>query len=246
MIRIIRYTIVVLVLFSCKKENAFDCLKSNGTEITEARTVDSFSVIKVYDKIDLNISKGSEFKVEVKAGKNIIKNVGTRIVNSELIIENNNKCNFVRGYKKHITVNVVVPHLTKIDNEGVGTVWFNGDYSQDTIFVRAENSGDIHLRGAFKEIRTSSHGNGDIYVSGSCNRLFVYSFGTNFTFCENLSVNDYIFIESISIGDCYINAPTNGVLEYNLWRSGNIYYKGQPAVINNFSDGTAKGRLIKE
>ncbi len=135
--------------------------------------------------------------------------------------------------------------MVRVENHGVGTTLFSEDFAQDTIHVLAENSGDIHLNGTFNQIKTSSHGNGDIYLNGICNTLFVYTYGTNLLKGEGLTVNNYVFVESISIGDCFINAPNGGKLEYNIWRNGNIYYKGNPAEINNFK-GDGKGQLIKQ
>lgn len=229
----------------CKKENALDCFKSNGKEITETRDLGSFSNITLYDNIDLNITKGPEFKVNVVAGKHIIKNITTRVADGVLSIDNKNKCNFVRGYKRKVTVNVTMPYIVKVESRGVGTIRFTDTFQQDTLQLRAENSGDIYVNGTFNEVRTSSHGNGDIYVSGSCDRLFVYMFGTNMLQAENLVINSYVFVETVSIADCYINAPVNGPLEYNIWRSGNIYYKGNPTIINSFSNNAGKGSLIK-
>jgi hypothetical protein len=71
-------------------------------------------------------------------------------------------------------------------------------------------------------------------------------FGTNFVWGVNLRINYYSFIETLSIGDCHIDGTFLARLDYNLWRSGNIYYRGTPLEIRNFSDGTAKGQLIKE
>lgn len=238
------FILMVIVFASCKKENAFDCFKSNGKLVTQTRTVDSFTVIKVYDKIDLNVFQGNELKVEVNAGEHLLSNIRTRVENGVLTIKNSNKCNFVRGYKKRITVNVTVPYVRKIDNEGVGTLKFSGN--QDSLFVRAENSGDIYVSGNFKRLQTSSHGNGDIYLEGNTDTLYVYMFGTNFLRGQGLRTNNYVFVETLSIGDCHINASNLGRLECNIWRSGNIYYTGTPGVINDFSDGTAKGRLIRE
>lgn len=241
----LKYLILGCLLLSCRKENATDCLKGNGDVITENRYTDEFRVIKVYDKIDLNVLQGTELKIEVNAGKNILSNIQTRVKNGELIIRNLNKCNFVRGYKKKITVTITLPSIKRVNNEGVGTVII-GPFTQDSIAVRAENSGDIHLTGAFKFLHTSSHGNGDIYLNGSSDTLYAYQFGTNFLRAENFTIGKFVFIETISIGDARVNAPANGTLECNIWRSGNIYYRGNPAFINNYSDGSGKGKLIKE
>lgn len=204
----------------------------------------AFSDIVVYDKLEVNVRQGKSHVVEVIAGRNLLSNIVTRISGRELIIENLNKCNFVRGYKKDITINVTVPYLHKATNNGVGLVHIKDGFSQDTLLVRAESSGDIRVEGQFGELRTSSHGNGDIYLSGSSNSLYVYAYGTNFLFADSLQLRDYAFIETYSIGDCSINARKLNTLEYNIWREGNIYYTGQPSVIRDFSGGQARGEAI--
>lgn len=236
---------MVLFFVSCKRENALDCFKSNGVEVTETRDIGTFSIIVLHDKIDLNVIKGSEYKVDVVAGEHIIKNIKTTIKDGVLRLDNNNKCNFVRGYKRNVTVNVTVPSIVRVESRGVGTIKFSENFTQDTIQLLAENSGDIYLNGTFNQIKTSSHGNGDIYLSGACDRLYVYMFGTNILKAEGLTINTFVFVENISIGDCFINAPVAGILEYNIWRSGNIYYRGNLIAISN-PKGDGKGQLVKQ
>lgn len=235
-----------MIFAACKKENAFDCFKSNGDEITITRDVGTFKNIKIFQKIDLRVKQGNEFKLELTAGKNLLSNISTVNNNGIITVKNNNECNFVRGYKKHITVTITVPKIDRVENHGVGTIRFDENFVQDSIFILAENSGDTYLNGTFKRIKTGSHGNGDIYASGSCDSLLIYTFGTNSFKGQNMNVKTYVFIETISIGDVHVNAPNGGMLQCNIWRAGNIYYRGTPAAINDFSDGTAKGKLIKE
>jgi len=244
-LKIIIYLVVVFYISSCKKENALDCFKPNGPEKTETRVLEHFTSIQTYDKIDVTIIKGPDYKVEVTAGSHILSNIKTTVSNGTLTIQNKNKCNFVRGYKKQINITITIPRLEKIENLGVGTVYFDKNFNQDTLFVRAENSGDTYVYGTFYLLTTASHGDGNIYVNGTCNTLYVYMFGTNFFKGEGLTVTNYAFIENISIGSAYLAAPNNGTFECNIWKDGNIYYTGNPLYINNFSDGTAKGKLIK-
>ena len=242
----IAYTGLIFLFIACKKENAFDCFKSNGQEISETRIVEGFTEIHVFDKVDVTIFKGNDYKVEVVCGKNIIKNISVKVIGGILNISNNNTCNFVRGYKRKVMVNVTVPYLSRIENLGVGTIRFDENFSQDTLFIRTKSSGDIYLNGIYHTVKTTANGNGDIYLSGSCNSLYVYTQGSNFLYAKNLQVAHYMFVETLSLGDCYVTAPNGGVFEYNIWRSGNIYFSGNPVTINNFSDGSGKGTAIKE
>jgi hypothetical protein len=244
--QVVTYLCFALFFISCRKENALDCFKSNGKEVSEMRYPGPFREVEVNDKIEVTIYQGTEYKVEVLAGAHVLKNISTKIENGILKIDNNNRCNFVRGYKRQIKMNITVPSIEKVTNNGVATLRFGEEFSQDTLLVRAENSGDIYVNGTFNEIRTSSHGNGDIYLQGSANRLYVYSYGTNYLQAADLAVSDYVFIETVSIGDCYVNATSLNALDYHIASDGNIYYTGDPGHINsNINDGV-KGRLIRK
>jgi hypothetical protein len=244
--RIFTYLLFLTAFLSCKKENEFDCFKSTGTDITEVRYPGAFKYIEVYDKIDVTIVKGAEYKVEVTAGKHIIGNISTKITGDVLQLENNNKCNFVRGYKREIKIKITTPYVIKVTNDGVGDITFAESFQQDTLFIRAENSGDTYVNGTFGQVQTSSHGNGDIYFTGSAKSLLIYTNGTNYIRADNFVVSDYIFISTYSIGDAYLNVEGLGLLDYYIWDAGNIYYKGNAKAIRNLSEIEAKGKAIQK
>lgn len=237
---------MVLLGISCKKENAFDCFKPNGKETSETRSIGIFDSVEVRDKFDVTISSGNDYSVEVTAGKNIIHNISTKITNRHLVIENNNKCNFVRGYKRKMKIHITTPRIKKLYNNGVGPITFDANFKQDTLTVRAENSGDTYINGTFLVVYTSSHGNGDMYLKGSAKQLLVYSKGTNFTHAEDFSVTELVYISSYSLGDARFNVAGSKEFNYYIWSDGNIYYKGNAVLTKELSDGSAKGKAIKE
>jgi hypothetical protein len=232
-------------LTSCQKGKSFDCFKSNGKLVTETRHTEAFDEININDVIEVTIHSGPEYVVEVSAGEHIVKKITSQISNRVLDLENIATCNFVRGYKKTIKVSITTPRLVKISNHSVGKVVFASDFHQDSLFVRAENSGDIYINGDFKLLRTSSHGNGDVYLSGSAQDLLIYTYGTNFIQAENFRVRGYLFIATKTIGDVHFNLDGLGIFQYTILDAGNIYYKGNPAIIENVGDRDSKGQLIK-
>lgn len=231
---------------SCKKENAFDCFTPNGSVISETRHFSDFTHVEVYDNIEVTVLKGNTCKAEVIAGKNIVTNISTQLKGDTLIITNKNVCNFVRGYKKKIKVHVTLPYVTKITHTSVAPLLFEPGFSQDTLLLRVTNSGDVHVNGSFKEVRVSSHGNGDVYISGTSNKLYVYTYGTNFVHAENFIVHDFTFVETLTLGDCIVNASGLNKLVYHIHaNAGNIYYKGVPASIENVGNSSVKGKAIQ-
>jgi hypothetical protein len=233
------------LLVACTKENALDCFKSNGSEKTETRSLQAFKRIRVFDKIDYTITQGNEYKIEITAGKNIIPSIKTSVKDSVLIINNKNKCNFVRGYKKQIKVKITLPHLQKLENFSVGTVYLDSNFNQDSIFVLSESAGDTYVDGNYYLITSSALGTGNVTVTGTCNTIYVFMSGPNFFKANNLTVLNYAFIESYSIAHAYIKAPENGTFECNIHNTGNIYYTGNPLNVTNYSKSTTKGKLIK-
>lgn len=243
--QVITYTLLVLVMLACKPENRLDCFKGTGADVLETRYPGPFDSLDVIDHFDVELSTGTEYKVEVKAGKNIIGNIKTSVKNGELILENLNKCNFVRGYKRKVHIQVTVPKLKKVYHTGVGPLTIRNFY-QDTLNVRSGNSGDMYIYGNFMVINASTHGNGDIYYNGTARELLVYTNGINFVRAENMQVSDHIYISTYSLGDAHFNFSGLKLFDYYIWGTGNIYYTGTPASIVNLGETSTKGKLIKQ
>jgi len=238
------YSLLISLTLGCKKPGSFDCLKSNGPETTQTRDPGFFNRIEVKDKIDVIVVKGSEFKTEVSAGKHIIDKIYTGIENRVLKIENRNKCNVVRGYKKNVTVKITLPHLFELTHNSVSDVHFDGDFNQDSIIIKVLSSGNVYLNGSFDVINTESNGNGDLYLSGSTKYLSSYTRGTNYIHAENLIISEYADVASVCIGDVYLNGSALKKLKYYIGKSGNIYYSGNIREISGVTESDATGQII--
>ena len=126
---LIVYLFLFLLSTSCEKGHSADCFKSNGSDITETRYPGDFKNIEVSAQMDVYIYQGNEYKVEVTAGKHIIENIKTTVTNNLLSIENTSVCNFVRGYKRKVKINITVPFVSKIFRAvNIKPVFFSGSY----------------------------------------------------------------------------------------------------------------------
>ncbi|MCX7728768.1 MAG: DUF2807 domain-containing protein [Bacteroidia bacterium] len=226
---------------ACKKENAFDCIKPSGKTVTQYRSLSSFHTIVIRDKIDVYL-KQDNFSVSVKAGKNIIDNIITEVKDETLYVSNKNLCNFVRDPQKKIEVYVHLPHLKYLKHTGSGNVYSTNTFVQDTLIVRMETPGDLHLNVQTKYFGGSTHGNGDLYISGQSDYFYYYYNGTNFIYAQSLKVNNYVYLESHSVGHAYVNIDNIG-MDAAMFSTGNIYYSGNPVYLNYTSK--SKGKLIK-
>ena len=237
---------VVLWLSACRKENRLDCFKGNGEMITVTRDPGSFQYITIHDNLDVFIRQGPQFRVEVTSGSKIIDDIRTEVKDSALVVENLNVCNFVRGYKKRTSVTITTPQLIKLTHMGVGPVRFDEGFSQETLRMRTESSGDVYISGTYTSLVTSAHGNGDIYLTAKTHQLYVYTYGTNFLFADKLDIDGYVFVQTLSLGDVIINGTRLGLLDYDIQSQGNVRCSGNPNVRNVGGRKDAKGRFIRE
>ena len=92
------YTLVLLVTFSCNKEDAWGCIQTSGAPVTQELTVDPFQRILVNRDIELVVKQGLDYKVEIQTGQNLLDNIEVLVVDHQLQLSNSNSCNYVRDY----------------------------------------------------------------------------------------------------------------------------------------------------
>jgi hypothetical protein len=229
-----------MVLASCKKENLFDCFKSTGAIVTERRSIESFTETIIYDNVNVIIVQDSLTYLEVNAGENLLPLINTEIRGGKLIIENNNKCNWVRDFSVPVNVYMHVPHLRILDTYGSGKIFSQNTLTVDVIEINNRNTADIQLNIIANEIYSKQHAAfGDNTISGNAGFVFIYNIGNGFCDCSQLAANNATVISNTT-GQTYVNACSD--LHAEISYSGNVYYKGAP-VISSVITGT--GKLIQ-
>jgi hypothetical protein len=234
--------LIAFVICSCDKSSP-DCFKKAGKESHVERTLTPFKTVTLESNIEVVLRKGNEHRIEISGPKNLLEKVVTSVSDGTLTIDNNNGCNFVRGYKHHLQVIVYAPEYDMIISNSIGNMRTEEGFVQDTIFFYTEG-GDMIINGTFAELKTGSHGNGNIYFNGLVDHMYVYMNGTNYLYAENGTIINYIFIETLSLADAFITAPNNGTINYHTWKTGNIYYSGDPATVDGKQEST--GGAIKK
>jgi hypothetical protein len=116
---------------SCKSENMLDCINSSGPVIEERRQIIDFHKLTIDSDIDLYWHyDSSENYVIVRCGRNLQKNIQTEAKDGEFKISNENRCNWVRSYKKEMRVDLFSKAPDFVSIKGFGNVVF-----EDTLFV---------------------------------------------------------------------------------------------------------------
>ena len=97
--RLFFFFLVPIFFISCKKEEDRSCFKTTGSIIDKIIPLGSFSKIHLGPYIQYELIQDTMNFIEISAGENIINFISSDIEDGKLLIENNNKCRFLR-YKK--------------------------------------------------------------------------------------------------------------------------------------------------
>ena len=217
-----------------------DCVKSTGKTVKKIRSIDSFTAIDLDDRINLYISYSTELKLEVEAGENLQKLIKTKVENGVLKIRNENRCNWVRSYKRDINVYLSTPELNEITYYGSGELRFTNMLKTDWFILNMwEASGNIDIRLDCPNVELKSHtGPADLQCGGFTNRLVAYTNGLGRMDLSNLIAKDVL---AINVNSGSLKVRSDSLLKATIEGSGDIFYRGNPTI--EFND-LGSGELI--
>lgn len=242
-----KLTIFILICFAftfsgCDSENAFGCFKKPGELIEQEIQLDSFSIIKALDEVDVYLVNSSEQRVLIKAGKNLIPQIHLTVEYGILTITNDNSCNWVRSPEN--------PGVYIFSNNisGIEIFDFANIYSKETLIL--------------DNLSIFSDGTGNFDMKIDLDTLFVKSaYISNFTFSGNADFLDLIITadsrflaRDLSIIDILIDHngsnrvelyPINK-LEGVIQSTGYVYYFHEPEILDVTVRSTGKLIYLSE
>ncbi|MDN3493875.1 head GIN domain-containing protein [Winogradskyella bathintestinalis] len=229
--------IFCLIIFACNSEDVYDCFQTSGEIIYQEISVTSFEKIFVNRDIELIIKDAPDYKVTIETGENLINDVEVEVIDNELVLTDNNSCNYVREYG--ITkIYVEAPNINVIRTSSQYSVSSDGIlyypalnlYSED---FNAENEftvGDFRLHIASENLEVVSNNLSFFYIDGNVENLFVgfYSGAGRFE-GENLRA-EHVQVYHRGSNDMVVNPQQS--LTGELRGTGNLISVNQPAVVD--------------
>ncbi|WP_299154732.1 head GIN domain-containing protein [uncultured Christiangramia sp.] len=239
-----------IVLWSCDSEDANDCFQKAGAITSEEIVLESFDEILVYDKIKLFIEQGEQQKVVVETGENLRNEVSAKVIDGQLILRNENDCNFVRDF--NITkVYVTVPDLTYLRHAGNLMIESVGTLRLDELWLVSENQDkdiEVYTNGDFKldlevqNFRITSDNYSHFFLTGK-----VENFDGFFAAGDSrLEARDLVVqhIDLLHRGTNKLIINPQQSLKANLFSYGDIISVNRPPEVNVTEH--FEGRLIFE
>ncbi|MCF8372268.1 MAG: DUF2807 domain-containing protein [Bacteroidales bacterium] len=224
-----KYLILIffLFIFGCKPDR---CLHTTGAIIIEERQPGDFTSVTIEDVFTIEVIPDSSNRIEIVAGEKLLPYISTTNKEQNLTIKNENRCNWLRSFKNKPIVRIYSNSIESIRLEGESDLVFTDTLKQDHFLldVWAGLSTANVLIDCEKLEFSLNGGSGDFSFSGRAGVCFIHADGNAFVNADKLETG-FAYITSITTGDIYIYVTK--VLEVRLHRSGNVYYKGEPANI---------------
>ncbi len=150
---------ITLLLVSCEKPS--DCIASTGAIITKDFSVTPFTRIDIDKGIEVVITQGAEYKLQIKIGENQLDNINVKQEATTLYVKDNTTCNWVRDYGQTIAY-ITAPNIEEIYSKTDRKISSNGVLTYPNLKVIAlDTNGDGR----------SEAGTGDFYFQLDCNRF---------------------------------------------------------------------------
>ena len=151
----------MIAFFSCERPS--ECIESTGAIVTKTFSVNPFSRIKVYRGIAVVITQGTEYKVEVQSGSNLIDNIEMDQLDDQLVFKDNTTCNWLRDYGQ-TTVYITTPNLIEIYSKTDRDIHSNGVLTYPILRLYAlDQNGDGE----------DAAGTGDFYINVNNSQLVI-------------------------------------------------------------------------
>jgi hypothetical protein len=217
------YVFSILIVF-CRCENPSDCIESSGATITKDFIVSSFARIDIEAGIEVIITEGSEYKVQIQTGENLIENVSVSQDATTLYLKENATCNWVREYGQTKAF-ITAPNITEIYSKTDRNISSNGILTYPNLkLVALDDKGDDR----------DGAGTGDFILQISNNRLEIQN---NSYSRYYISGNTNYFGVGIYNGDGRVETQNF------LAKTINIYHRGSNDIIVNPTD-KVEGKLV--
>ncbi len=186
----------------------------------ENRPLKGFERIRLLGSPDIKYAQGKTWSVRVKAPKNEMKKVVTRVEGNCLVVsmQGNNTFSFRPMKDNGVTVYVTSPDLVGVEVNGSGDFESKGPVDTDNLDIKLKGSGDIVFYDVICDrIKTSVVGSGDVEI-------------------KNVTTQ-YSSVELVGSGDVKMSQKKVKQTQLELKGSGDIK-------VNNDQCGTVDCRLI--
>lgn len=207
-------------------------IKGNNKIITETRNLSDYDKIGVAGSFDVELIKGNEGKITIKADENLMEYIITEVKKGSLKIKTK------KGYNlrpsKTIKITVPFESISSVALAGSGDVYSDAIIDNNDFKLSVAGSGDMDLKIDTQKLESNIAGSGNINLKGNSKEFNCKIAGSGNFNGYDLKTSAAT-IKIAGSGNVKVNATEN--IHAKIAGSGNVYYTGNPT-INKTSVGS--------
>lgn len=244
------YSLIATVLLSCNGKNVPDCFQNAGAIVQKEFTVELFTEITVFERVQLILKEAPEQKIIVETGEYLMNEIVVEVENGQLILKDENVCNLTRDYG--ITkIYVSAPNINSIRSSTGLPILSEGILNYPDLALVSEDfgaEGIYHTIGDFRlevnctNLTVTTNNLSHLFLSGTVENLTIGFYSGNSRFEGRNLIAQNILIFQRSSNDMILNPQLT--LNGEIRSTGNVILVNEPPVVDVQAYYT--GRLIIE
>lgn len=201
-------------------------VKGSGDVRTEVRNVKNFTGVKTSTAVDIYLTQGNDFRVEVEADDNLIDKIITEVEDGVLRVYVDRVS---ITWKEKMIVHVTMKDIDYISASSAGDVIGMTPIKADDLKIRTSSAGDVKIEVKARSLDLATSSSGDITISGEADYLEASTSSAGDIKGFELTVKE-ADITSSSAGDVKITVTDR--LKARASSAGDIYYMGNPNYVD--------------
>jgi len=237
------YTLLLLAVSGCGVSE--DCFKGNGAEVWKSYAISGFSKIKVYSGVGLVIQEGADYEVRLQTTASIQDDIEVTLDGNMLKVKDVSSCNLNRDYGQttlYVTVpdGSLVPRISELELHSKTEQTIRSANTLKSAIIRlysidledGAGTGDFNIAVENNQLVVESNNVSNFYLRGESQTLnFYFSWGDGIFAGQDLKIKQHISLNHRGSNDVILYPE--GTIIGNLYSSGNVILKNQPASIPN-------------
>jgi hypothetical protein len=214
---------VITVLLSGCVVNIQDSITGNGHVVKQSRDVSDFNKIKVGSGIDVFLTQGDTYTLEVEADENLQSWIRTEVSGNELHVFTEKSIRFAKTKKVYVTCKT----LERIEISSAGDVTGVTPFKTDKLDIEMSSAGDLKFEVEANEIGISLSSAGNAYLKGKTNILKAdLSSAGDLNAFDLIAKTGEVSVSSAGNARVYITDEAS----FRSSSAGDIDYRGEPRI----------------
>jgi hypothetical protein len=205
------------------------------------RSLDVFSTVELNDYIQYELCDTNYYGVVITSPGNLIPDIETEVNEGKLTIHNRNTCNFVRSFKKKITIRICAPTFTNVQNFSTGDIRTVSAIRSSKFLMENRDVAGVHqLEVDADTVIINIHtGVCDVVLQGRTQVISLFNQGLGTLDARAVSASK-AFVNNSSANKVFVYSTDYLFTVINS--SGSVYYSGSPSLID--FDQQGQGQLL--